>query len=197
MQYRIWILNNNLKKFIEIPKHCISGVELGMKTNEPTQMRFSLNTQNLDINNFVTQKIYKILLELEDLKILLDVAKVSYNSNNTIGINLVIDYYDETKLRINPLLNQVYTGSLLNLISILCPNWQVDLINNQDLKCSISVGTDDILQTITKAVEQGGGVWSIQKYSDNNKPIIAIGKPENDEKIKATDKNIAASIVCT
>lgn len=176
MKWSLWIFENN-KKCFEIPKACVSGVSLGLKTDDVQQLKFTLNNRNLDIQNYIIKtKNANILLEVEGIRTLFYVAKYEQTGRSGYNLNLVASFFN-IRFDTNPLQNQTYTGSLIALISQLAPNWIVNQINNLDAQVSISVGSDDEFATIKKAIEQAGWRWRITGYNSQYQPILELGNP--------------------
>ena len=206
MNYKLWIFTN--QKITEIGKNSLSQVEFGLKSDDVAQLKFKLNSENLDTNDhIINNPKVKILLEIGTFKLLFYRAKYARDNKNSYDVNLVADYRN-IMYEVNPLQNQTYAGSLSGLLSQLIPNWQKNQINGADTNVSISVGTDDIVATIKKAMEQANWRWRITGYNQLNQPILEYGDPAISNKIKVQfnnyanissfgDKNIISSLTAT
>jgi hypothetical protein len=175
MDYNIWIISNNTK-FFKIPRTCLSGVEFGMKSDDFHQMKFTLNSQNLDITKYlINNKNAQVLLEIGGQRYLFYIAKYGQASKSSYNVNLMISAYSVKNIESNPYQNQTYNGSLNTLISTLLPEWITNQINGLDAVVSISVGTDDKWETIKKAIAQAGWRMRITGYTKGYKPILEYG----------------------
>lgn len=188
LRYNLWIIQN-FKKVLQIPKTSVSDVQFGMKSNEVSQLKFSLNASNLELNQLlINDPNLKIQLDLNESSNLFYIAKHSQADKNQYNVNCVADFY-KIKYVQNPLQNQTYSGSVFALISRLVPNWEVRQINDLDASVSISVGSDDILSTIEKAIESTGWSWRITTYSSESEPCLEYGEADQIAEIKAQFSN--------
>lgn len=186
MKYKIW-LTKDYQKVLEIPKTSVSNVEFGMKSDDVQQLKFVLNLNNLGINNHIIKPNTILLLEIGTARLFFYIAKYERNESS-YNVNCVVDYY-QLKWAINPLQNQTYTGTLSELLSQIVPNFVRNQINGQDANISISVGTDDIMATLKKAMTQANYRWRITSYNSQNKPIIEYGNPALVSTTKAQFSN--------
>jgi hypothetical protein len=175
MNYKLLVISNNIK-FYPIPRTSLSGVEFGMKSDDFHQLKFTLNSRNLDITKYIiNNKNAQVLLEIGGQRYLFYVAKYEQANKSSYNVNLMIAAYGVKNIETNPYQNQTYNGSLLTLINTLLPNWTVNQINGLDANVSISVGTDDKWETIKKAVDQARWRMRITGYSKDYKPILEYG----------------------
>ena len=206
MQYKLWIFTT--QKITEIGKNSLSQVSLGLKSDDIAQLKFNLNSNNLDTNSFIINNPkVKILLEIGSFRLLFYRVKYARDSKNSYNVNLVADYRN-IMYEVNPLQNQTYSGSLSGLLSQLVPNWQRNQFNGLDTTVSISVGTDDIISTIKKAMDQANWRWRISGYNQLGQPILEYGDPSIINKVRVQfnnyanissfgDKNIISSLTAT
>jgi hypothetical protein len=175
MDYKLHIIANGIKVF-PIPRHCLSGVEFGMKSDDFHQLKFVLNSRNLDITKYlINNKNAQVLLEIGGQRYLFYIAKYEQAGKTSYNVNLMLQAFGVKNREANPMQNQTYNGSLNSLISTILPDWVVNQINGLDATVSISVGTDDKWETIKKAVAQAGWRMRITGYTKAYKPILEYG----------------------
>ena len=163
----------NFKKWRYIAKYCYGALTLECKSNDIHQLKFILNNKNIALNKIILErKDIEIVLEIGTYRMPFTVQKIE-QSGNTYKINLSAGYY-ALKYQRNVLENTTYTGSLSTLLNQMAPSWQFININNFDQNISVSIGSDNPLATIKKAIESAKLMWRITGQY-NNSYILEYG----------------------